>query len=125
MNDSPPIRQSEGYMKHKLQFLQKFSELVDLKAREIARDRNTCVLTKAMLDPAIDEAVRGAYDVEERLDQIKEIIDSVESRCLAADGPVTPTLKEMGEDELRKIYKLAGGKIKRMGMEIPRTYRRS
>ncbi len=45
------------------------------------------------------------------LAQIREIIDRVENRCMAVDGPVTPTTEEMTEDELRRIYVLAGGKI--------------
>lgn len=32
------------------------------------------------------------------------IVDQVESRCLAADGPVTPTLQEMREDELATLW---------------------
>jgi hypothetical protein len=45
----------------------------------------------------------------ERLRQIKGIIDAVENRCMAADGPVTNTRYEMSDDELRRIYRLAGG----------------
>ena len=33
-----------------------------------------------------------------------ELVDTVEGRCMAADGPVTPTLKEMTEDEFCNIY---------------------
>jgi len=124
MKDSPPIRMTDSYKNAKAELLMALDRLVDLKAKEICRERDTCVITKAMLDDAFDMAIRDSHDVEERLRAIKDVIDSVESRCLAADGPVTPTLKEMGEDELRKIYKLAGGKIKSMGQEIPRVYQR-
>lgn len=46
-----------------------------------------------------------------RLNEIRSIIDSVENRCMAADGDVTNTREEMTDDELRQIYVLAGGKI--------------
>jgi hypothetical protein len=35
------------------------------------------------------------------------IIEGVEIRCAAAEGPVTPTLEEMTRDELRAVYRLA------------------
>lgn len=36
-----------------------------------------------------------------------DTIHSVEQRCMAADGPVTPTCKEITDDELRTLYKAA------------------
>lgn len=36
--------------------------------------------------------------------QILEIIERVENRCMAVDGPVTPTTQEITEQELRAIY---------------------
>jgi hypothetical protein len=47
--------------------------------------------------------------------EIKSIIDSIENRCLATDGPVTNTRIEMTNAELIKIYRLASssGKIKK------------
>jgi hypothetical protein len=42
-----------------------------------------------------------------RLRRIAQIIQEVDNRCLAADGPVTPTLQEMTQDELSRIYALA------------------
>lgn len=44
-----------------------------------------------------------------RLDRIVAIIELVENRCMATDGPVLPTLREMSEAELRGIYQLAKG----------------
>jgi hypothetical protein len=44
---------------------------------------------------------------KERLKRIAEIIERVDNRCMAADGPVTPTLQEMEQDEISEIYKLA------------------
>ena len=39
--------------------------------------------------------------------KIKFIVDRVENRCMAADGPVTPTLREMREDELAELWEAA------------------
>ena len=38
---------------------------------------------------------------------IRGVILAVENRCMAADGPVTPTLNEMTEAELRLIWQTA------------------
>lgn len=35
---------------------------------------------------------------------IARTIESIDHRCLAADGPVTPTLEEATAAELRRIY---------------------
>lgn len=40
-------------------------------------------------------------------DSICHVVDVVEYRCMAVDGPVTPTLKEMTECELRDIWQAA------------------
>lgn len=42
-----------------------------------------------------------------RLSDIVDIIESVESRCMACDGPVGKTSAEITEKELRQIYLLA------------------
>lgn len=42
-----------------------------------------------------------------RLARIAAIIEQVDVRCMAADGPVTPTLKEMTQAEISEIYGLA------------------
>ena len=44
---------------------------------------------------------------QERLKQIAEIIERVDNRCMAVDGPVTPTLQEMTQAEISEIYELA------------------
>ena len=41
------------------------------------------------------------------LQKIIEIIERIESRCMAADGPVTPTIQEIIEADLREIYWIA------------------
>lgn len=47
------------------------------------------------------------------MDRIAEIIEAVDNRAMAADGPVTPTLEEMTQAEMTEIYKLAKGKRKK------------
>lgn len=37
--------------------------------------------------------------------EFNDIIDRVESRCMATDGPVTPTLNEMREHELADLWR--------------------
>lgn len=56
--------------------------------------------TVMVLSIAMEELIR-------RLRRIAQIIEDVDNRCLAADGPVTPTLQEMTVDEMREIYGLA------------------
>jgi hypothetical protein len=41
-----------------------------------------------------------------------DTIHWVENRCMAADGPVTPTHKEITDDELRKVYVAAQAALK-------------
>lgn len=42
----------------------------------------------------------------QRLAQIAFIIEQVENRCMAVDGPVTNTRLEMTDAELRRIWRL-------------------
>jgi len=44
-----------------------------------------------------------------RLVDIAKIIEAVDHRCMAVDGPVTPTLEEMTQAEISSIYLLATG----------------
>lgn len=41
------------------------------------------------------------------LAEIARIIETVDNRCAAVDGPVTPTLQEMTQKEISRIYQLA------------------
>lgn len=47
---------------------------------------------------------------EQRLHAIADILEEVDNRCMAVDGPVTETRHEITGDELRLIYRLAAGK---------------
>ncbi|UFX42014.1 hypothetical protein HAP47_0022240 [Bradyrhizobium sp. 41S5] len=44
------------------------------------------------------------------LARIKQIIEDVDNRALAADGPVTPTFQEITDNELSRIFALASRK---------------
>lgn len=46
---------------------------------------------------------------KERLAEIARIIEAVDNRCAAADGDVTPTLQEMTQAEISRIYELSSG----------------
>lgn len=48
-----------------------------------------------------------------RLHAIRNLIDAVEQRAMAVDGPVNNTRDEMTDAELRRIYQLAGGEVRR------------
>ena len=49
----------------------------------------------------------------QRLQRIATIIENVDQRAMAADGPVTPTIHEMTQRELSHIYRLAVGSSNR------------
>ena len=53
---------------------------------------------------------RQIDELSYRLKRIASIIEAVDDRCLAADGPVTPTLQEMRQEEMTEIYEHASGK---------------
>lgn len=69
--------------------------------------------TKSTYQEPEQREIDRAYllgDYKNRLEQIAGILDSVDRRCMAVDGPVTATRHEITDDELRQIYLLAGGK---------------
>lgn len=41
--------------------------------------------------------------------RFNNIVDAVEARCMAADGPVTPTLQEISEKELAALWRSVRG----------------
>lgn len=59
----------------------------------------------------LNVAIKQRDEARHKLSQIKDTIDLIENRCLAADGPVTNTRFEMTDEELRFIYTTAGGVI--------------
>lgn len=56
------------------------------------------------------KAIKPPPTRAERLARIAEIIELVDQRAMAADGPVTPTLQEMTQAEISEIYRLATGR---------------
>lgn len=53
--------------------------------------------------------MQQATDAAQRLRAIADLIEAVDNRCLAADGPVTKFQDEVTDAELRKLYQLATG----------------
>lgn len=62
---------------------------------------------------AAAEEVAVAKTKSEALKEIANVIIYCENRCMAADGPVTPTNEEITNDELIQIWKLATATYKR------------
>lgn len=52
-------------------------------------------------------ATASVRELRMYLDGIKEIIENVDQRAMATDGPVTPTLQEMTQAEMSEIYESA------------------
>lgn len=48
---------------------------------------------------------------QSRYEAILTVIDNVETRCMAVDGPVSKTADEITDEELRTIFVLAGGQF--------------
>ena len=74
----------------------------------------TCAATDATPMPtkakfSKEEIAMGLQLIDARnsLDAIASIIENVDNRCMAADGPVTATLREMTAEEIKTIYQLA------------------
>lgn len=81
------------------------------KAKELgAKTRRAIGKVLAKHDSGVIEVCLELVDeieaLEKRLRDIRSIIESVENRCMAADGPVTNTRDEMTDEELRRIYRL-------------------
>lgn len=65
---------------------------------------------------SIETATRERYESEPfkpykkaktDADRFCELLESIDNRCMASDGPVTPTLTEATADELRRLYVFA------------------
>lgn len=73
------------------------------------KNRTIALITKGdtLMGNTKSELIFWLRNSNNRLREIHGIIDVVEQRCLAADGPVTKTHNEITDDELRQIYKLS------------------
>ncbi len=49
--------------------------------------------------------------LQKKLQKIVDIIENVEARAMAVDGPVGKTRDEITDQDLQAIYNLAGGKV--------------
>lgn len=50
--------------------------------------------------------------VRKHAERIADVLETVDNRCMAADGPVTPTKDEINPDELRTLYTAACAIVK-------------
>jgi len=65
-----------------------------------------------MKEKAYEEGIEtgkllGSSEVSKSLERIAEIIEEVDNRAMVADGPVTPTLEEMTQEEISEIWELS------------------
>ena len=57
--------------------------------------------------------MRGGYDTGDEARTLRDIdlicrtLEKIDDRAISADGPVTPTLREATNEELRRIYQAA------------------
>lgn len=81
--------------------------LVELDAvRKELEQTRSAQIDKAITAPLFKQLKTSTS----RLAEIAEIIEAVDRRCSAVDGPVSDTRAEMTAAEMRKIYQLAKGK---------------
>ncbi len=73
-----------------------------MKQKDISKT-HTPVITGDAEDGLIQMVPKPLFRL---IDDFNNIIDLIENRCMASEGPVTPTLMEMREDELAKIWQL-------------------
>ena len=57
----------------------------------------------------LESEIEHKQSALKRLNLITDIIETVENRCMVVDGPVTKTLDEMTNEEMRRIYRIARG----------------
>ena len=107
-------------------------EIAEREIQKLIREKNTTIegLTRKQFGDALLQAIecrdftrhicadtgaqtvtylpyRREQELLGRLKAIAEVLEAVDNRCLAVDGPVRTTLQEIRETELVKIYKLA------------------
>ncbi len=70
----------------------------------IVHDEPTGRWLATQLNLSVSPPVEAGAGMREDIAKFNSIIDQVEARCMAVDGPVTPTLQEMGEAELSDLW---------------------
>ena len=79
-----------------------------MKTKRVAKESvNLPALPTGNSSKALSDRAYLLVDYRARLDRIAAIIEAVDHRAMAADGPVTPTLEEMNQKEMTEIYSLA------------------
>ncbi len=68
------------------------------------------------LEVAVDDICSLVDRLRYRLKRIAEIIELVDRRCMAADGPVLATKDEITAEEIIEIYKLASRPYERKAL---------
>lgn len=63
--------------------------------------------------PQLRSFIKWSMDVADRLEKIADILERVDNRCMAADGPVTKTRHEITDAEYRQIYRLAKKRVRK------------
>ena len=82
-----------------------------MKTKRVVRESvNLPALPTGNSSQVLKDRAYLLVDYRARLDRIAAIIETVDHRCMAADGPVTPTLQEMTQKEMTEIYSLAAFK---------------
>lgn len=79
-------------------------EKISVLALSIATNQFTAPLPTGK---EIIKAVNDRRKLRKAASEICDILEIVDNRCMAADGPVTPTLQEITAEELRRLYKAA------------------
>lgn len=73
-------------------------------------DLDHCVVCRGTGGPFPCDAARARdriAELEVSAKEIEAIVYAVEGRCMAVDGPVSPTLAEITEDELQRLWRAA------------------
>lgn len=84
--------------------------MVDVKLPPLPESVRSPTRAQAFRRYARAAVALNLSDTQQRLDRIRQLLESVDHRALAADGPVTPAHEEITLDEVRCIYALSCGK---------------
>lgn len=83
---------------------------LDAASEQISQILSDSITDSAEIERLNAEVKQHKSNESKRFSRIREVIERVDGRALAADGPVPPTEQEVTGEEMREIYRLAGGK---------------
>lgn len=86
-------------------------EILRGKALVYVKSAHRCTELAHQLEEERNRQWTNDISLPARLSRIRDIIEEVDDRCLSADGPVSPTLQEMTQEEISEIYRLSGGTV--------------